>query len=154
MMFKTLSKLAAAAVITLSASAFAADAPAAAAPAAEAKAAATTTTTTTTTTTAPAAKPAKAMTLAGTVVSSDAIANTLVVKGSKGEETFTISPTTKIMMGKKEVKIADVAKDEKVTVKYSEENGAKTASTVKISAAAGKKSEKTSTAAAAPAAAK
>ena len=153
MMIKNISKLAAAAVLALSASAFAADAaapaaekaapaaaaPAATAPAADAKA-------------APAAKPGKAMTLAGTVVSSDAIANTLVVKGSKGEETFSIAPTTKIMMGKKEVKIADVAKDEKVTVKYTEENGAKTASAVKISAAAGKKSEKTSTAAAAPAA--
>ena len=153
MMIKNISKLAAVAVLALSASAFAADAaapatPAAAAPAAEAKAA-TTTTTTTTTTTAPAAKPGKAMTLAGTVVSSDAIANTLVVKGSKGEETFSIAPTAKITMGKKEVKIADVAKDEKVTVKYTEENGAKTASAVKISAAAGKKSEKTSTAAAA-----
>jgi len=148
MMIKNISKLAAAAVLALSASAFAADAaapaaekaaPAAAAapaaPAADAKA-------------APAAKPGKAMTLAGTVVSSDAIANTLVVKGSKGEETFSIAPTTKIMMGKKEVKIADIAKDEKVTVKYTEENGAKTASAVKISAAAGKKSEKTSTAAA------
>jgi len=152
MMIKNISKLAAAAVLALSTSAFAADAaaPAAekaataaaaapAAPAADAKA-------------APAAKPGKAMTLAGTVVSSDAIANTLVVKGSKGEETFSIAPTTKIMMGKKEVKIADIAKDEKVTVKYTEENGAKTASAVKISAAAGKKSEKTSTAAAAPAA--
>jgi len=151
MMIKNISKLAAAAVLALSASAFAADAaapaaektpaasaPAATAPAADAKA-------------APAAKPGKAMTLAGTVVSSDAIANTLVVKGSKGEETFSIAPTTKITMGKKEVKIADIAKDEKVTVKYTEENGAKTASAVKISAAAGKKSEKTSTAAAAPA---
>jgi hypothetical protein len=45
------------------------------------------------------------------------------------------------------VKIADLAKDEKVTVKYSEENGAKTASSVKISAAAAKKADKTATAA-------
>ena len=150
MMIKNISKLAAAAVLALSASAFAADA---AAPAAEkaAPAAAAATAPAADAKAAPAAKPGKAMTLAGTVVSSDAIANTLVVKGSKGEETFSIAPTTKIMMGKKEVKIADIAKDEKVTVKYTEENGAKTASAVKISAAAGKKSEKTSTAAAAPA---
>jgi maltose-binding protein MalE len=147
MMNKSFSTLAAVAVLSLGVSAFAAEAapaapaaaqaaPAAApaAPAADAK--------------APAAKAAKAMTLTGTVVSSDAIANTLVVKGSKGEETFSIAPTAKISMGKKEVKIADVAKDEKVTVKYTEENGAKTASAVKISAAAGKKADKTSTAAA------
>ena len=143
-MNKSLSSLAAVAVLGLGVSAFAAEAaPAApasasasaqAAPAADAK--------------ATAAKPAKSMTLAGTVVSSDAIANTLVVKGSKGEETFSIAPTAKITMGKKEVKIADVAKDEKVTVKYTEENGAKTASAVKISAAAAKKADKTSTAAA------
>jgi hypothetical protein len=134
---KTLSKLALVAALSFSASAFAADAAAPAA-AAEAKA-------------APAAAPAKAAkakTMTGSVVSSDAIANTLVVKNAKGEETFSIAPTAKITLGKKEVKIADVAKDEKVTVKYTEENGAKTASSVKVSAAAAKKEAKTSTAAA------
>jgi hypothetical protein len=133
---KTLSKLAIVAALSFSASVFAADAAPAAAPAAaEAKA-------------APAAKPAKAKSMTGTVVSSDAIANTLVVKNSKTEETFTVAPTAKITLGKKEVKIADVAKDEKVTVKYTEENGAKTASSVKVSAIAAKKEAKTSTAAA------
>ena len=140
MNFKSLSKLAMVAALSLSASAFAADAVApasspAAAPAAEAKA-------------APAAKPAKAKTFSGSVVSSDAIANTLVVKNTKGEETFSLAPTTKISQGKKDVTIADVAKDQKVTVKYTEENGAKTASSVKVSAAAAKKEAKTSTAAA------
>lgn len=139
MMTKTLSRLAAAALVAFGATAFAAEAAQAAteakaAPAAEAK--------------APAVKAAKTMTLTGTVVSSDAIANTLVVKGAKGEETFSIAPAAKITMGKKEVKIADVAKDEKVTVKYTEENGAKTASAVKLSAAAAKKADKTATAAA------
>ena len=136
MNFKSLSKLAMVAALSFSASAFAADAvapAAAAAPATEAKA-------------APAAKPAKAKTFSGSVVSSDAIANTLVVKNTKGEETFSLAPTAKISQGKKEVKIADVAKDQKVTVKYTEENGAKTASSVKVSAAAAKKEAKTSTA--------
>lgn len=135
---KTLSKLALVAALSLGAAAFAADA-APAAVSAEAK--------------APAAKPAKAKTMTGTVVSSDAIANTLVVKNSKSEETFTVAPTAKITLGKKEVKIADVAKDEKVTVKYTEENGAKTASSVKVSAIAAKKEAKTSTASAPAAAA-
>ncbi len=144
MQFKTLSKLAVVAALSFGASAFAADA---AAPAAEAKAAPAAATAPATVP-AKAAPAAKAKTFTGTVVSSDAIANTLVVKGSKGEETFTIAPTAKIAQGKKEVKIADVVKDQKVSVKYTEENGAKTASMVRVSAAAGKKEAKTSTAAA------
>lgn len=85
---------------------------------------------------APAAKPAKSMSLSGTVVSTDAIANTLVVKGAKAEETFSLAPTGKIMQGKKELKLADLAKDQKVTVKFMEENGQKMASSIKVSAAA------------------
>ncbi len=153
MQFNSLSKLAMIAGLSLSAMAFGADkaaapaapaAPAAAAapaaPAAEAKAAP-----------APAAAAtakAKAKSFTGTVVSTDAIANTIVVKNAKGEETFSIAATGKISSGKKEVKLADVAKDQKVTVKYTEEAGAKTASAVKVSAAAPKKEAKTSTAAA------
>ena len=52
---------------------------------------------------------------------------------------------------KNEEELSVDARSGQVNVKYTEENGAKTASIVKISAAAGKKSEKTSTAAAAPA---
>jgi hypothetical protein len=135
MNLKSLSNLALAAVLMVSAGAFAVEAPAATA----AKAAPA----------APAAKAAKVRSMSGTVVSSDAIANTLVVKNAKGEETFSVSPAAKITLGKKEVKIADVSKDEKVTVKYTEENGAKTASAVKVSLAASKKEEKTTSAAAA-----
>jgi hypothetical protein len=134
MKLNTLSKLALAAALSFGASAFAAEA----APAAAEKAAPA----------AKPAKPAKAKSFTGTVVSSDAIANSLVVKGGKGEETFAVAPTAKITQGKKEVKIADVAKDEKVTVKYTEENGTKTASSIKVSAAAAKKEAKASTAAA------
>ncbi len=106
------------------------------------------TATATTATTAPAtAKAAKAMSFSGSVVSTDAIANTIVVKGAKGEETFSIAATGKITQGKKDVKLADITKDQKVTVKYTEEAGAKTASAVKVSAAAMKKEAKTSTAA-------
>lgn len=94
---------------------------------------------------APAAKSAS---ISGTVVSTDAIANTIVVKTKKGEETVSIAPTSKIMLGKKEIKIADVAKDQKVKVTYTEENGAKTATNVKVSAAAPAKKAATSTAAA------
>ncbi|HKP97444.1 MAG TPA: hypothetical protein VJ385_16990 [Fibrobacteria bacterium] len=133
MHFKTLSKLALAAALSFGASAFAAD-EAAAAPMEKAAPAAS------------AAKAPKAKSFSGTVVSSDAIANTLVVKGGKGEETFSVAPTAKIVQGKKDVKIADVMKDEKVTVKYTEENGAKTASMIRVSAA--KKEAKTAAASA------
>jgi hypothetical protein len=146
MNFKSITKLAMIAGLSLGTVAFGAEkaaapaaaAPAAAAPAAEAKAAPA----------AAAPKAAKAKTFSGMVVSTDAIANTMVVKGSKGEETFTIAPTSKITQGKKDVTLADVSKDQKVIVKYTEEAGAKTASSVKVSAAAMKKEAKTSTAAA------
>ena len=136
-----ISKLALIAGISMVA-AFAEDAaaPAAAAPAAAPAAAAPAKA-------APAAK-AKTMSISGTVVSTDAIANTIVVKDKKGEETISIAPTSKIMQGKKELKLADVSKDQKVTVKYTEENGAKTASSIKVSAAAPAKKAATSTAAA------
>ena len=96
---------------------------------------------------AKAAKAAKAMSFTGMVVSTDAIANTIVVKGAKSEETFSLAATGKIMQGKKDLKLGDVQKDQKVTIKYMEENGTKTASSIKVSAAAAAK-KSTSTAAA------
>ncbi len=147
MKMNTISKLAMFASLSLAAMSFAASKTAApTTPAATATAAPTATTAPATT--APAtAKAAKAMSFSGSVVSTDAIANTIVVKGAKGEETFSIAATGKITQGKKDVKLADITKDQKVTVKYTEEAGAKTASAVKVSAAAMKKEAKTSTAA-------
>jgi hypothetical protein len=146
MQFKSLSKLAMIAGLSISAMAFGAEtaAPAAApaAPAAKAAPAAAATPA------APAAKTAKAKSFSGSVVSTDAIANTIVVKNTKGEETFSIAPTGKISEGKKDVKLGDVTKDQKVIVKYTEDAGVKTASSVKVSAAAVKKEAKTATAAA------
>ena len=97
---------------------------------------------------APKAAAAKTMSVSGVVVSTDAIANTLVVKDKKGESTISVAPTSKIMQGKKELKLADIAKDQKVTVKYTEENGAKTAASIKVSAAAPAKKAAPATAAA------
>jgi hypothetical protein len=97
---------------------------------------------------APAA--AKAMNISGVVVSTDAIANTIVVKDKKGEATVSVAPTSKITMGKKEIKLADIAKDQKVKVSYTEENGAKTATSIKVSAAAPAKKAPAATTAAAP----
>jgi hypothetical protein len=115
----------------------AADAPAAAA--ADAKPAAA----------APAkAKASKSTQLTGAVVSTDAVGNTIVIKGKKEDATIAVSATTKIMDGKKTVALADIAAGTKVTVKFTEENGTKTASSIKIAGAA--KTAKTKTDAAAP----
>jgi cytoskeletal protein RodZ len=78
------------------------------------KAPATTTTTTTTTkTVAPKEKRIK-----GTVVSVDAVANTIVVKVKDAEKTFTLDPAAKIMVAGKPAQLADIQKDAKVTVVY------------------------------------
>lgn len=145
MQFKSLSNLAMVAALSFGASVFAADAAIAAT---TAKTAATTSVTTPVAKAAPA-EAAKSHTFTGSVVSSDAIANTIVVKNAKAEETFTVAPTAKIVQGKKDLKIADVMKDEKVMIKYSEENGVKTAASIRVSAAAAKKEAKAATAAAA-----
>ncbi len=151
----SISKLALIAGISISSVAFGVEKPAAPAVAAPAKAVAAKTAPAAAATpaapavaTAPAAKVAKSKTFSGTVVSTDAIANTIVVKNTKGEETFSIAPTGKISQGKTEVKLGDITKDQTVKVTYTEDAGTKTASAVKISAAALKKEAKTSTAAA------
>lgn len=170
MKFNSLSKIAMIAGLSFAAVTFAADktaaaatsptvkaaaAPSAAAPSAPASATTASTPAATPVATAPATAAtathatAKLHSFSGTVVSTDAIANTIVVKNTKGEETFSLAATGKISSGKKEIKLADVAKDQKVVVKYTEEGATKTASSVKISAAATKKEAKTATAAAA-----
>ena len=77
------------------------------------------------------AAPAKTHTMKGAVVSVDAIANTLVVKGKKAEKTFQLDPSAKIVINKQEVKLADLKKDTKVVVTYKEENGKNVATAIK-----------------------
>lgn len=67
----------------------------------------------------------------GEVVSIDAVANTLVVKGKKGDVIFMIMPETKIMIAGKEAMLADVKKDSKVAVTYKWEGKKRVATTVK-----------------------
>lgn len=75
----------------------------------------------------------------GTLVSLDAVANTIVVKTKAGEETFHVEPNAKIMMGKKVAKLAELSKDTKVTVMYKTEGASKMATEIK--AHMGKKAE-------------
>ena len=66
----------------------------------------------------------------GAVVSVDATANTLVVKDKKGEQTFQVDPAAKIMIDKKESKLANVTKDMKIAVSYKMMDGKKVATAI------------------------
>ena len=92
----------------------------------------------------PVAKPAEAKKMTekkmmmekkmmGVVVSVDAVANTIVVKhaAKKAEFTFEATPTTKIMVAGKEAKLADIMKDNKVTVTYKWEGKKRVAIAIK-----------------------
>ena len=54
----------------------------------------------------------------GEVVSVDAIANKLVVKEADKEDTFSVTPLTRIKIGGKVLKLADIKAAQKVTVHY------------------------------------
>ena len=70
-------------------------------------------------------------TTAGTIVSIDAVANRLVMKGKKSEMTVQVAPTTKIMIAGKEAKLADIKKDSKVTITYKWEGKTRVATVIK-----------------------
>jgi hypothetical protein len=88
-------------------------APAAAAPAAPAKAA--------------PVKKQGLKPLTGAVVSVDAIANTVIIKTKKAEDTLTINDKTVIKAGGKVVALADLKADTKVNASYKMEEGKKVA---------------------------
>jgi len=94
-----------------------------------------------------------AMKAHGEVVSVDAVANTLTVKGKKADVTFAVSATAKITSGKKEVKLADITAGSKVAVTYMKDGATMTASAIKVLPAKAAKAAKASKAekAAAPA---
>ena len=94
---------------------------------------------------APAAAPAKAEKAAkkeavkkimGTVVSVDAIANTIIVKVKKGEDTLSVEAGAKITSGKKEITLGDIKADESVTVTCKMVDGKKVATHIAVAAAA------------------
>jgi hypothetical protein len=115
-------------------------------------------------TAAPAAAPVKAPVAKtqgvkpcnGTVVSVDAIANTVIIKCKKAEDTLTVNEKTVIKASGKVVALADLKADTKVNASYKMEEGKKVA--VKITekpaapAAAAKPKAKEAAASAAPAA--
>jgi hypothetical protein len=92
-----------------------------------------------------AAKAAKPSTVMGTVVSVDAIANTIIVKVKKGEDTISVESGAKIMSGKKEIALGDIKADAKVTVTTKTVDGKKVATKIVEAAAKAEKTTKKST---------
>ncbi|MBI5050195.1 MAG: hypothetical protein HZC11_04795 [Nitrospirae bacterium] len=80
---------------------------------------------------APAMKPA-AKHVTGDVVSVDAAANTVVVKGKKGDITVQVNDKTKITSGKGKKTLADIKAGENVAVNYTEADGKNTAKSIDI----------------------
>ncbi len=99
-----------------------------------------------------AAKKEAASTISGSVVSVDAIANTIIVKVKKAEDTVSVEAGAKILSGKKEIALGDIKADAKVTITTKVVDGKKVATKIVEKAAAEKKAEKKEKAEAAPAA--
>jgi hypothetical protein len=98
------------------------------------------------------AKPANGVKkVAGSIVSVDAIANIVIIKTKKGEDTMTVNEKTAITVGGKTVALADLKADTKVTVAYKMEEGKKVATKITEKVAVKAKAKDT-TAPAAPAA--
>jgi len=70
----------------------------------------------------------------GTVSAVDQTANTLTVKGKKGDETFNLSATTKITENGKAITLADVKTGDSAQVWYTEKAGKNDASKVVVHA--------------------
>lgn len=82
----------------------------------------------------------------GTIEKFDAASNTLTVKTASGEENFTLGTSATLHHGSKSVKAEDLGglTGDMVKVRYTEANGAKTATSVMVSSAsAAKKAPKT-----------
>ncbi|HAJ78245.1 MAG TPA: hypothetical protein DCO75_00615 [Fibrobacteres bacterium] len=101
---------------------------------------------TTTTTAAPkaekTAKKEAVKTIAGKVVSVDAVANTIIVKVKKAEDTLSVEAGAKIVSGKKEITLGDITADASVTITFKVVDGKKVATKISEKVAAAKTSKK------------
>lgn len=76
--------------------------------------------------------------VSGEVTAVDAAANTLTVKGKKGNISLTIDDKTSVMVGKEKKSLADVKSGEDVTVKYIDHEGKNTAKSIAVKPAKAK----------------
>lgn len=81
------------------------------------------------------AKKAAKKQVTGEVTAVDAKANTLTVKGKKGDVMLSTDDKTTVMAGKEKKTLADVTVGEKVTVHYSEADGKNVATKVAVAPA-------------------
>jgi hypothetical protein len=72
----------------------------------------------------------------GKVVSVDAIANTIIVKVKKAEDTLSVEAGAKITQGKKEITLGDIKADDNVTITCKMADGKKVATHIAVAAAA------------------
>ena len=80
--------------------------------------------------------------ISGTVVSVDAVANTIIVKVKKVEDTLTVEAGAKIVSGKKEITLGDIKADAGVTVSFKVVDGKKVATKISEKAAPAAKGAK------------
>ena len=80
--------------------------------------------------------------ISGTVVSVDAVANTIIVKVKKVEDTLTVEAGAKIVSGKKEITLGDIKADAAVTVSFKVVDGKKVATKISEKAAPAAKGAK------------
>jgi hypothetical protein len=97
------------------------------------------------------AKKEAVKTIAGKVVSVDAVANTIIVKVKKAEDTLSVEAGAKIVSGKKEITLGDITADASVTITFKVVDGKKVATKISEKAAAAAKTSKKEKVEAAPA---
>jgi hypothetical protein len=100
-------------------------------------------TSTTTTTTTSKTKKEVTTVVKGTVVSVDAIANSIVVKTKKGEETISVEAGAKIKSGKADLALGDIKADSKVAVSCKMIDGKQVATQIVVAPAGSVKASKT-----------
>lgn len=79
--------------------------------------------------------PVKVKQVTGDVTAVDTKANTITIKGKKGDVTVACDAKTKIKMGKETKTLADIKVGDKVTAKYTETDGKMTAKSIAIKTA-------------------
>lgn len=87
-------------------------------------------------------KAVKYMVVYGPVSSVDTTANTVTVKGKKGEVTLTTNDKTVIKKGRKKMTLADVKAGDRVYARYKKEDGKDVATLISIHTAPAKKARK------------
>lgn len=68
----------------------------------------------------------------GTVKGIDLVAQTVSIKNRKGEQSFLITPETQLKKGRARLKLAELKPESRVTVTYSDREGKKQASVIKV----------------------